>query len=250
MLRFALCGSFVAMLVVGPAPVRAEGGDAQAIIAKAIEAKGGADTVAKYQAFTLKFKGKFHGAGLEADMTGTTRVALPDKQRTEAALDASGQAISYLLVFDGKKGWISINGNPDEMSKDALDETREAVHQEGVAALHGVTGSDVKVTSLGESKIDGKTVVGLKVAAKGHRDVNLYIDKDSHMVAAVEMKGKDPMSGDEFKGVITFSDYKKVDGLMVPFKRAEKRDDKPFMEMEMTAATPAEKLDDKDFGKP
>jgi hypothetical protein len=252
MLRLPLSVAFAAIAVAGFTPARAAEGekDAKAIVAKAIEAKGGAATIDKYNGFALKFKGKFHGQGIEADMTGTTRLMLPDKQRTEAALDASGQAISYLLVYDGKKGWVSINGNPEELSNDQIAEARESVHLESLAALHGLSGDGVKLTSLGESKVDGKNAVGVKVSAKGFRDVSLFFDKDSGMVLMSETRAKDPTSGDEFKEIITFGDYKKVDGLMVPYKRAEKRDDKPYMEMEMTAVTPSEKLEDKDFGKP
>src|SRR5271166_6148217 len=127
MLRFVFVCGLAALLLAGTTPVRAAdkalpkntGGDVKSIIATAIEAKGGESNVEKYKASISKFKGKFHGQGLEADMTGSQTLA-PGKQRIEAALDAGGTAISYLAIVDGDKGWISVNGNPEEMSKDQL----------------------------------------------------------------------------------------------------------------------------------
>jgi hypothetical protein len=248
MSRIALPTALTA-LIIAAGTARAEG-DAKAIIAKAIQARGGADAIEKNKGITYKFKGKFHGQGLEADMTGTFRVMQPDRQRTEASLDASGQAISYLLIYDGKKGWISINGNPEEMSNDQMTEAKEQVHLENVTDLRGLSGEGVTLTSLGESKVDGKTALGVKVAAKGFRDVSLFFDKDTGLLLKSETKGKDAASGDEYKGVISYSDHKKVGDLTLPHKRAERRNDQAFMEMEFSAITPAEKLEDKDFAKP
>jgi hypothetical protein len=251
MSRFALPTALTVLLVSSALPARAEGDkDTKAIIAKAIQAKGGADAIEKNKGITYKFKGKFHGQGLEADMTGTFRVMQPDKQRTEAALDASGQAISYLLVYDGKKGWISINGNPEEMSNDQMTEAKEQVHLENVSDLRGLSGEGVTLTSLGESKVDGKAAVGVKVAAKGFRDVSLFFDKDTGLLLRSETKGKDPASGDEYKGVITYSDHKKVGDMTIAHKRAERRNDQAYMEMDFGTITPADKLEDKEFAKP
>src|SRR5437016_4035413 len=37
------------------------------------------------------------------------------------------------------------------------------------------------LSTLDEIKVDGKPAVGVKVSAKGHRDIELYFDKESHL---------------------------------------------------------------------
>ena len=88
------------------------------------------------------------------------------------------------------------------------------------------------------------------VPVEGYRDISLFFDKNTNLLLKTEMKGKDAMSGDEFTMVTTFGNYKKTDGLMTAHSRVEKHDDKPYLEMEMTAITPSESLDDKHFAKP
>ncbi len=253
MLRTAFAGGIAALLLAGGAPARADDAkakDVKALIAKAVEANGGAANLEKAKAVSTKFKGKFHGAGLNANMTGSTRTQSPDKSRTEASLDNDGQTISYLQVIDGNKGWVDINGNADELSKDALTEAHGQIYLEDVVSLRGLTAKGVKLTPLGESKVGDKQAVGVRVMREGHPDVTVYLDKDTGLVSKLEYKGKDAMTGDEYKGEVFYEDYKKADGLMVPHKVRVLHDGSPYLEREVTSFTAGEKFTDKDFAKP
>jgi hypothetical protein len=253
MLRLAFWGGLAALLTAGALPARAEEGanDAKAIVAKAIEARGGGAAIEKYKAGTSKFKGTFHGMGDAIAMKGTSKEQAPDKMRLEVEMNAGGMEITFVQIFNGNKGWFGLNGNFMELGKEMIDEAREQMHASQVTDLRLLTGTDVQLKTLGESKVGDATAVGVRVSQKGYRDIDLFFDKDKGYLIKSETKGNDVQGGGgEFKSESLYSDYKKSGELTVPHKVKVLRDGKPFLEMEMSEVTPAEKLDAKDFAEP
>jgi hypothetical protein len=255
MLRHAFPAVLSALVLslIGCLPARAADADKgiKEIIAKAIEARGGAAVVEKYKAGTASFKGALSLMGMELAMSGTTKDQSPDKLRLDMTVTAGGQNITITQIVNGTKGWQGLNGNFSEMDKGALAEAREQFHSSQLTDLRGLTAKGIKLASLGESKVDDKPVVGVRVSADGYRDVSLFFDKDSGQLLKSETKGKDPMNGGaDFKAESLYSDYKKVSGLSVPHKVRVIRDGTPFMVMEVSSVVPLEKIDDKEFAKP
>jgi hypothetical protein len=254
MMRFALRGVLLVAVLpfVGPSPARADDAkDPEAVVAKAIKAKGGEANLKKYTATISEFKGKISSGGMELMMSGTTKEQLPDKFRLDATVSMGDMSFKVLQLVNGNKGWRGFNGQNAMLSKEELDEAREESHAGQLADLRGVTGKDVKLIALGDSKIDGKNVVGVRVVTRGHRDVELYFDKDGWILVKSVATGSDPQSTPAvFKSESYYSDYKMVKGLSVPHKVKVLRDGKPYLEMTLTSVDMLEKLDDKDFSKP
>jgi hypothetical protein len=247
--------AILAILVLtasGLLPVRAAGGDqdVKAIIAKAIEAKGGEANIHKYNGSVSTFKGILTINGMSANMTGTTKEQMPDKLRLDAVMKQGTQTVNIQQIINGNKGWQGINGQFQELDKAAIADAHQEFHAGQVSDLRGLNGKGVKLTALGESKVEGRPAVGVKVTAEGFRDVSLYFDKANSELLKAETIGSDPMAGGQFKAESFYSDYKKVNGVSVPFKVKVLRDGKPFMEMEMTSVKLSERLDDKEFAKP
>jgi hypothetical protein len=253
MFRLALTGIVTGLFLASgaAAPARAEdaGKDVPAIIKKAIEAKGGEEALKKYPASTSKFKGRVSIMGMDATMTGTNKDQLPDKLRLDAAMKIGGQEIEFTQIVNGAKGWQGINGMLEEMDKDTLDEARQQTYVGKLTDLRGMSSKDLKFKSLGESKIDDKTAIGVTISSAGHRDISLFFDKDTGLLLKSQGKSKDAMIG-EFKAENFYSDYKKVNGIMIAHKVKVMRNGEGFMEMEMTSVTLSEKIDDKEFTKP
>jgi hypothetical protein len=254
MLRSVFPGVVTALLLplVGAAPARASDGDknVKEIVAKAIKAKGGAANLEKYKASTSKFSGTVSIMGMEIKMSGTSKDMVPGKTRLDASMSVGGQDVSFTQILNGKKGWQGLNGGVDEMDKDSLAEAIEQTYASSLIDLRGLNAPGVKLTALGESKVDGKPAVGIRASSEGHRDVSLFFSKDNGLLLKSETKGKDPMAGTEFNTETYYSDYKEAGGLKEAFKVKVLRDGNPFMTMQMSAVTLAEKLDDKEFSKP
>jgi hypothetical protein len=256
-MRISVAGSLIALFVLAAStpPIRADADKdakaiiAKAIIAKAIEAKGGQANLDKYKGTTAAFKGAVSVMGMEVTMSGTMKNQSPDKLRLDASMKVGGQDIAFSQIVNGNKGWVGANGNYSEMDKEMLADASDQFYAAEITDLQGLNASGVKLKGLGESKVDDKPVVGVRVSSTGHRDISLFIDKKSGLVVKVDSSGKDP-SGGEFKSESFYSDYKKVNNLMVAHKVKVLHDGTPYMTMEMTSVTMSEKLDDKDFAKP
>ena len=111
--------------LVAAAAARADDKETQAVIDKAIKARGGADKLAKFKAAAWKGKGKFYGLGDAIDYTGEWAIVPPAKSRNTLDLDFGGMKIQRVGVFNGDKGWIKLNDMLQDMDKDQLAEARD-----------------------------------------------------------------------------------------------------------------------------
>jgi outer membrane lipoprotein-sorting protein len=241
----------LALLLGGGGPARGDDqADAQKVIEKAIKAQGGAEKLAKYKAATWKVKGDFYGLGNALPYTGEYAIQAPDKFRFVLEFDAGGQQTKFIMVVNKDKGWRKINDNLMDMDKEQVAETREGLHAQNVLRAVALKEKGYMFAPLGEVKVEDRPAVGVKVSAKGYRDVNLYFDKQNGLLVKVETRVKDEMSGQEVKQESFLSDYKEANGLKYPAKLLIKRDGQKYVEAENHDYKFVEKLDDSLFEKP
>jgi outer membrane lipoprotein-sorting protein len=237
-------------LVFATSDVRADGqADALKIIEKAIKATGDEAKLAKLTGTTYKMKGTFHGMGAEMPYSGEAAMQLPDKSRMALEFDVGGQKFNFVMVFSGDKGWMKANDMNIEMDADRVAEQKENMHMNQVARLVGLKDKAYTLAPLGDSKIENQNVVGVKVSTKGRRDINLYFDKETGLLAKSDMRVKDD-AGQEVNQESFYKDYKTTDGIKHPTKVTIKRDGQLYIEGENTDWKPVEKLDDKLFAEP
>jgi len=223
--------------------------DAKALVEKALKAYGGEDKLSKVKAMTMKAKGTYYGMGDGIAYTETISWQHPDKMRAEV----KGENFTYIGVFNGDKAWESRNGKTEESTKDGLAESKESMYAHKVAMLYPLLDKGYTLTPIGEVKVGDKPAVGVKVAHKDHRDINLLFDKKTSLLIKIETQVKDLTDKDKPKEVTQesfFDDYKDVDGIPQPHKLTIKRDGKKFVEAEMTEIKIVDKLEDKLFDKP
>jgi hypothetical protein len=236
-------------LVLAAAPARADDA-AKAIVEKAIKAQGGAEALAKYPAVTVSFKGTFHGMGQEIPMTGQVTTQGADRIKMDMEIEAGGQKFRFVNVITKDKGWIKLNDDVKELDKDQLAEGLEQTHAGYVAALYPLTDKAYTLAATGETKVNDKPALGVKVSAKGHRDVTLYFDKESGLLVKSEHLVKDEGSGQEVAEETLYSEYKEVQGTKQAMKFTVNRDGKLYVQGESTEIHLSEKLDDNAFAKP
>jgi hypothetical protein len=233
------------------APLRADdAADARAIIEKAVKAHGGQDNLDKFTGHVTKFKGTLHAMGMAIPMTGEISMQGNDKVRVDVQVEAGGMKFHVINVVAGDKGWAKIGDDTKEMSKDELTEGIEQAHSGWVTTLAPLKGKEFKLSTVGEIMINDRPALGVKVATKGRRDVDLYFDKETGMLVKSETRVKDEGSGQEVTEESFPSDYKDVQGTKQSMKFTIKRDGKPFMEGEASEMSLVDKLDANLFTKP
>jgi outer membrane lipoprotein-sorting protein len=227
--------------------------DMKALVDKAIKAHGGADKINKYKGTTLKMKGKVHAMGAAFEYTGEVLSQAPDKFKLTIDTEIMGQKFQQVQVLNGDKGWVfnSIQNQTTELDKDMMAEAREELYAGAVETLVPLTGKEYKLSPLGEVKVGDRTTTGVRVSQEGHRDINLFFDKEKHQLLKVERTVKDFMAGgQEVRQETIYSDYKDVEGVATAHKFDVKRDGKDFVDGELTEVKLHEKLDDSLFTKP
>jgi hypothetical protein len=236
-------------LLLAAAPARADDA-AKAIVEKALKAHGGAEPLAKLPAVTVSFKGTFHGMGQEIPMTGQVTTQGADRLKMDMEIEAGGQKFRFVNVINKDKGWIKLGDDLKEMDKDAIAEALEQAHAGYVGSLYPLTDKAYTLAATGEAKVNDKPALGVKVSAKGHRDVTLYFDKESGLLLKSEHTVKDEGSGQEVAEETIYGEYKEVQGTKQAMKFTVNRDGKLYVQGEATEYHLSEKLDDSAFAKP
>jgi len=228
----------------------AEQDDAKNIIDKAIKARGGQEKLRKLKAVTMRLKGTIHSPGGDVPFTGEVVTQGADQRRLALDAETNGTKFTFVQVLNGDKGWQKINDDTQELNADQLAEAKEEAYGSWVATLLPLDGKDFTLYSLGEVKVEDRPAIGVRASSKGHRDVNLYFDKEFSQLVKSETRVKDEESGMEVNQESTYSDFKEIDGIKEPSKIVVKKDGKPFVEATVEQVKREEKVEDSIFVKP
>ena len=220
------------------------------IIQKAIKAHGGAEALNKYKAGQTRTKGQIELLG-SLPFTQEITFQLPNQFREVMELEAGGQKVLVVTVFNGEKGWLEVTGKPQELDEKLLTELKEAGHLLRTSRLTALLDDkECKLSPLGEAKVNGRPAVGVRVECKGFRDLSLYFDKDTGLLAKSERRALDATTGQEVTEERIVIEYQKVEGMQSPKKVLINRDGKKFMEAEVLEVKLLEKVDPQTFARP
>jgi hypothetical protein len=251
-MRSHVCGALAVCVLLAYSGVGRADDQAEAlkIVDAAIKAAGGEAKLGKLKLATLKGKGTFYEGGLEGTFTLETTVQGVDRFRLSLEMNIKDQNVKAMMILNGDNAWRKI----EEMAEDAPAEIIPAMKAELHALrmtqmLTPLKDKEMKLSPLGEVKVNDRPTLGIKVAKKDHPDVDLYFDKETHLPLKCELKIKE--RGD--KEVTTewlFSNFKEWAGVMHPKKIVLNRDGTKLMEMEISELKPEEKVDEGTFAKP
>jgi hypothetical protein len=170
------------------------------------------------------------------------------RQRVAVQLEINGMRFEIITAWAGEKGWIKFGDMVLDMDDDKVAEAREEAHANYVATLVPLLEAEFKLASRGEVKVGERPAWGLIVAKADRRDVQLFFDKETHLLVKTEQRVKDD-AGREVTEEAILSDHEPK-GARQARKVAVRRDDKPYLDIEVTSNDPEDKLDDKLFERP
>jgi hypothetical protein len=228
---------------------RAGEADATAIINKAIKAHfpKGVDT--KKQGTRTKAKGTLHVQGL--DLEFTQEVAVQKNMFKEVMeLDVMGKKVLVTSVFNGAKAWIRTGDTDVPITDEILSEFKEAAYSMGIMQGMFFKDKTVKFSLIGEAKVKGNDAIGVTVSREGKKDISVYFDKKTGLMAKLEMRKRDLMSGQEVQEERFILEYQDVNGNKSAKKIEVLRDGKALLEAEVVEVQTVEKLDESEFAQP
>lgn len=136
----------------------------------------------------------------------------PDKMRLEFTFDGE----KALQVTDGTRGWKVVpflnDRGPQEMTEEELREALDAADPRGLLFEHGSRG--IALALLEDETFDGKAVhvLDATLPSGAHRRVLL----DAETALEVAVASTRTLAGEERTVVTRYSDWKEVDGLLIP----------------------------------
>ena len=184
---------------------------ADEVVAKHIEAMGGAE---KWKAIkSLQMNNKFSVQGM--DIESKTTIVAGKSLRTDVSV--MGQDI--ITAVDGETGWMQRpammggTGEPEDMPGALIKETLKQTNLGGSLLNYKEKGSTIEL--VGKEKLDGADVYHLKMTEKNGEITNLFVSASTYYT--LKSAGKRNVQGQDIDAEVNFSNFKQIEGLTFPF---------------------------------
>ena len=185
------------------------------LMGKTLEALGGEANWRKLNSRVTKFDIDFENQGVKG--TGTSFEKPANMSATEITLTALGKSIADVRdYFDGSSGGETASFSPDDIyTGQRLEDVKYENDFYGLANWKtGLKKAEIK----GTEKVGGEETYVVKLQPEKASEVTYYIStktflpvKKTSIIVSSTSSQKTPISE-------TFSDYRPVDGVMIPFK--------------------------------
>lgn len=201
--------AFAALLLAGAAaPAAAQTITADALVAKNLAARGGAEAIAAIKSVRLEGRvllpGDFELTYAETRAQGGSRI------------DMALQGMTLVQGYDGKSGWRI---NPFQGRRDAermsTDEARAVADASLIEGpLLAARRDGAQVTYLGRDDFDGTSAYKLKVAQKDGDEFVYWLDPDTFLEIKIDETRR--VRGAEQTNETELGDYEKIAGVYFP----------------------------------
>ena len=241
----------LALLALPAASFAAEKLTLKELLTKSIDAHGGKKVIEKYPAQKSTSKGTMDIGGNEISFTVERLIQDPDKLKGVIKFEVTGKEFTMVQIINGNNVSITNNGEaaevPDKAKAEAIDHLR--LHRM-TTIIPLLNEKEFEVKLLDETgKVDDKEAYILLVKCKADkegRETKLLIDTKSFLITKIQRRGVNALQ-EEADQEMLLTDYKKVEGIMLPMKTKILHDGKKYIELETSEVKFLEKIEAKEF---
>jgi zinc protease len=206
-------------------------GVANDLVQRVVQAKGGLEALKAIRTVVVDADMSVMTARGPTIIPTKTYVVYPDKFRVDATF-AGQQSVQ---AYNAGTAWVrdpaGVSAAPPAMRNDFAATVRRDTFPLLIAAAEG----KVTVRQLAEEGSSGATFRVLEVSGQGLDPVRLYVDRD-YRVARQSYATPGP-DGRPSQAEEVYSDYRKVNGIDVPFKAVVLRDGRQILERTLKTVT-------------
>ena len=201
------------------------------IVAKHLEARGGADKIGAIE--SARFSGTMSFGGGQMEAPFVMKWKRPNKLRFEIIL----QGMTGIQAWDGDSGWALMpfqgDTEPQPIPEDDAKDLEEQADFDG--PFIGSEEKGYTIELVGEEEIEGTPAYKIKVTNK-HGDVS-HVYFDSEYFLEIKSEGKRNIRGQEVEYESTQGDYKEVDGLVFAHSFEQRAKGAPAAQQVLTIET-------------
>jgi outer membrane lipoprotein-sorting protein len=154
-----------------------------------------------------------------------------NKRPMNFRLEAEFQGMKIISGFDGKTGW-SINpmmgsSDPQPMTEEQIDQMKIQSDYDGM--FYDYANKGYKIEFTGKDKFDDIDVYLLKLTRPNGDIITTYMDAENYVI--LKSTAKMQVQGVDTETEMIFSNYKSVDGILIPFSMETKMNGQTVMQM-------------------
>lgn len=211
------------------------------IIAKNLEAKGGIETLQATR--TVRMTGTLESPGAPSSMTIKLEAKRPNLMRREMRMGDQ----SMISAFDGTTAWVQQGEGPARtLSGPEAEQLRQGAEFDSVFVNYKEAGHRIEL--IGTETVNGKPAHHLRVTRKEGQVQDYYIDVASGL--EVKMSMDTEQAGIKLRVDTELSDYRRINGRMVPFKMRQSTNGQPAGEITFQSVEFNVPMDDAHFAPP
>jgi hypothetical protein len=246
-MRHGLSAIAILLTAAGALPAQ---DTAQDIIKRAAQAHGGLERLGRIRADRIQVKGNLFVDDKETPFTGETTVQFPAQFKNVMQITTPKGRVTLVQILNGDKAMVTLDGQPQKVEPTAIAELRDTFALNRAMRLAPLlTERTYELAALGESKVGERPALGVKVTAKGRRELMLYFDKETNLLVKTEHLLEGP-EGKDTRQEVFYGDFRDLGGYKRPLKIAAYRDGKKVMEAEITDVKYFDHIDETEFAKP
>lgn len=185
---------------------------ADEIIAKNVEARGGAEALAGLKA--LRREGRLVIPGFSAELKTVEIKQRPSLYRLEITF----QGLTQVTAFDGREAWridpFQGRKDPERLSPDSSDAKSAATAADIDTPLADYRAKGSTIENLGFEDVDGTPAYKLRLKMKTGDEAVYFVDPDSFMI--IRVIETQAVRGAENVVETDFGEYEKAGGVYVP----------------------------------
>ncbi len=201
------------------------------LVLRVVQAKGGLDALKAIRTVVVDADMSVMTARGPTIIPTKTYVVYPDKFRVDATFAGQQSVQAYNSGTAWVKDPAGVSAAPPAMRNDFAATVRRDTFPLLIAAAEG----RLTVRQLPEEGTNGVVLKVIEVRGEGLEPVRLYVDRDYRIVRQTyTTPGPDgrPSQAEE-----TFSDYRKINGIDVPFKASVSRDGRKILDRTLRGVT-------------
>jgi len=249
MRAFTICAVVVLLGLQSPVWTQTQD-EAKAIVGKAIKAMGVDKEPEGSQGLRIKSKGTVEIMGMSLNFSQSVTIRYPDQFKDAMELEINNMNIPINTVFDGKKGWVEVNGKVMKLEDNIISELKDVADVIKISRLKPLLKKPFELAVIGEVQVEEKPALGIRVSREGAKDINLFFDKKSGLMTKLDRQAIDAASGKEVQEERIIRSYQDKDGHKVPLRVGIQRDGKKYVEVEILEISNLDNVDAGEFDMP